>query len=266
MSNPNLILSYPGFMTSNFREGILWLQLSGNFFHNFNSFDNRDFLQDYFNALAEDQSVKTVVIQSAYSESGMDEYLRFFLFECPERDLGHFGLSNTMSRYDLHRFCNIIDQTILNIATLNKIVIHVCGGDVISLFMNLSMACDYRIITSDTVFYNIFQEIGMLSKGGGAFFLGRALGPSRAKNLLLLHERIFAQEAMELGIADEMVAPEALETAATNVARRFEAISEATLTGTKRLVNYPVQALKEYLEYETRQIIRIAHRDDFSDQ
>lgn len=266
MNNPKLILSYPGFMTSNYQEGILWLRLSGNFFHNFNSFDNRDFLQDYFSALAEDQSVKIVIIQSAYTESGMDEYLRFFLFECPERDLGHFGFSSTMSRYDLHRFCNIIDQTILNIVTLNKIVIHVCSGDVISLFMNLSLACDHRIITSDTVFYNIFQDIGMLSKGGGPFFLGRALGQSRAKNLLLLHEHIAAEEALDLGIADEVVTPGELEAAAMAAARRFETLSEATLIGTKRLVNYPVQALKEYLEYETRQIIRIAHRDDFSDQ
>ncbi len=53
-----------------------------------------------------DPDIKSLVIHSSYHESGSDEYMHFFLFECPER---HAGFSNSMSRYELHRFCNIID-------------------------------------------------------------------------------------------------------------------------------------------------------------
>lgn len=111
-------------------------------------------------------------------------------------------------------------------------VIHICGGDVLSLFMNISLACDYRIITTDTVFHNVFQEIGMLPKGGAPFFLSRTVGNGKARELLLLNPRISAGEALESRIADRMVAPEDLE---------------------------------DYLEYETSEIIKIGRRDLFGD-
>lgn len=48
------------------------------FCHNFQTVDCTDFLNDYFGKLAKD--IKTVVFHSAFSESGNNEYLRFFLF------------------------------------------------------------------------------------------------------------------------------------------------------------------------------------------
>lgn len=266
MQNNELIVSYPGFFVSEFREDCLWLQFSGNFFHNFLIFDHRDFLNDFFNRVAADKDIRTIVFHSAFHESGSDEYLRFFLVECPERDLGHFGFSNTMDRYELHRYCNFIDQTLLDIVTMDKTVIHICGGDVLSLFMNISLACDYRIISSNTVFHNLFQEIGMLPKGGAPFFLGKINGPSRAKELLLLNQRITAREALENGIADRVVAPEELETTAMEIARQFSQLPPQTLFGVKRLANYCLEELKDYLAYETEQIVRLGHRKQFSDQ
>ena len=266
MTHSDLIVSYPGFFVSEFREDCLWLKFSGNFFHNVLSFDRRDFLHDFFGQISIDPEVKSVVIHSAFHESGSDEYMRFFLLECPQLDLGHFGFSNTMDRYDLHRFCNMIDQTLMDIVDLKKTVIHICGGDVLSLFMNVSMACDYRIISSETVFHNVFQEIGMLPKGGAPFFLSKTLGANKAKALLLLNQRITAQEALDNGIADQVVCPEALETAAMEVARRFGRISDQTLFGVKRLANYSLRDLRAYLEYETEEIIKMGHRVQFSDQ
>ncbi len=266
MKNNELILSYPGFFVSELREDSLWLKLSGNFFHNFISFDNRDFLHDFFKRVSADDSIKTVVIHSAFHESGSDEYMRFFLIDCPERNLGHFGFSNTMDRYDLHRFCNIIDKTILDIIALNKMVVHICRGDVLSLFMNISLACDYRIITSDTVFHNVFQEIGMLPKGGTPYFLSKTNGTSRAKQLLLLKHKITSKEALDNSIADQVVAPEDLETAAMDIARTFSQIPAQTLYGVKKLANYSLKGLKKYLEYETEEIIKIGHREKFSNQ
>ena len=266
MNNSELIVSYPGFFVSEWREDALWLKFSGNFFHNILSFDRSNFLHAYFEALSTDADIKTVVIHSAFHESGSDEYLRFFLLETPERDLGHLGLSNTMDRYDLHRFCNIIDQTLLDIVAMDKMTIHICGGDVLSLFMNISLACDYRIIAADTVFHNIFQEIGMLPKGGAPFFLSKMLGASRAQALLLLEQRITSQAALDNRIADQVVPPEDLETSAAEIARRFNQLTRQTLSGVKRLTHVALGELQAYLELETREILKIAHRQQFADQ
>ncbi|WP_054032016.1 enoyl-CoA hydratase/isomerase family protein [Desulfatitalea tepidiphila] len=266
MHDNELSVSYPGFFVSEFREDSLWLKFSGNFFHNFLIFDHKDLFPDFFGRISANADIRTIVIHSEFHESGSDEYLRFFLMECPERNLGHFGFSNTMDRYELHRFCNFIDQTLLQIVAMDKPVIHICGGDVLSLFMNISLACDYRIISSDTVFHNIFQEIGMLPKGGAPFFLSKINGPSRAKALLLLKQRITAAEALENRIADRVVPPADLETAALEAARKLGQIPDQTLFGIKRLANFTFRELKNYLEYETQQILKLCHRQQFSDQ
>lgn len=265
MNNNDLIVSYPGFFVSEFREDTLWLKFSGNFFHNFQTFDRTDFLHDFFGELAKAKDIKTVVFHSAFSESGNDEYLRFFLFECPERELGHFGFSNTMNRYELHRFCNLVDQTMLDILAMDKFFIHICTGDVISLFMHISLSCDYRIISSNTVFHNIYQDIGMLPKGGGPFILGRTIGAGKTKKLLL-QQQITAEEALANSIADEEVPAAQLEKKALEVARQYNALPEQTLFGVKRLVNYQLGALKDYLQYETEQILKIRQRKDFDRQ
>jgi enoyl-CoA hydratase/carnithine racemase len=166
----------------------------------------------------------------------------------------------------LNRFCNIIDQTILSIMEMDKIVIHICSGDVLSLFMNVSLACDYRIVGSDTVFHNVYQEIGMLPKGAAPYFLRHAIGAGRTKELLLMHQRITARQAFENGIAERIVPPEELESVAADVAAKFSLLPEQTLAGTKRLTNFPLQQFKEYLEFETDQILRIGHRMEFDDQ
>jgi len=191
--------------------------------------------------------------------------LKFFLFECPERDLGHFGFSNTMNRYELHRYCNVIDQTILDILAMDKMFIHICTGEVISLFLNIALACDYRIITSDTMFHNVYHEIGMLPKGGAPFILGRTVGPGRAKELLL-QDRITALQALENRIVEDVVVPEDLEDRVQEIICRFNDLPAQSLFGVKRLANFNFDELKTYLEYETEQIWKIGQNKNFFDQ
>jgi enoyl-CoA hydratase/carnithine racemase len=259
-------VNYPDFMVAELKEDSLWIKFSGNFFHNFISFDNRDFLHDYLTEVSKDINIKTIVIESSYSESGSDEYLRFFLMECPNINPDHFGFTNTMDKYELHRFCNIIDQTILDIVNMDAFVIHVCSGDVLSLFMNISLACDYKIISSDTVFHNIYQEIGMLPKGGAPFFLSNLIGWSKAKELLLMKPLISAKEAFENKIADKVIPLKDLEKAIVEISQQFKNINKKTLSGTKKLTNYSLNDLKAYLKFETEEIVKIGQQENFGDQ
>ena len=51
------------------------------------------------------------------------------------------------------------------------IVIHADSGNVLPLFLNISLAADYRITADNTMFQNPSLEYGLVPKGGGAFFL-----------------------------------------------------------------------------------------------
>ena len=210
----------------------------------------RDAMLDYFDRISEDDSVKVILIISSPNKSGIEEYFEFYQ-----------RLSK--SKWDhntIHRLCNVVDQFILKIVGLNKIVIHANSGRVISLFLNISLACDYRIIGDNTVFQNPYIELGLVPKGGGPFFLSRMLGISKAYEILLSNEDLSADEALHLGIVEKVVPLDKLEGAALDVAHRFALKPAQTLSGIKKLLNYSVKDLKDYLDLENKELLRIVEQ------
>jgi 2-(1,2-epoxy-1,2-dihydrophenyl)acetyl-CoA isomerase len=161
----------------------------------------RDKVLDYLDRISKTDAVKVVVIISAPETRGSEEYFDFY----------HRVLTSKINDKDVHRLHNVFSQIILSIVALNKIVVHASRGRVISLFLNFSLACDYRIVSHDTVFQNPYFKLGLVPIGGGAYFLSRRLGRSKALEILLAETDITSHEAKELGFVDQVVAPENLE-------------------------------------------------------
>lgn len=252
MTDSGLIRRYPDFFVSEIHQEVLWLRFSGNFFHNITSFDKRDFLGDYFQRVKKNDYIKTVVFETNYSESGVDEYVDFFLSHTDEASL--FGGTRLL---EINKLSNIINQTLINMLELNKFTIQLCQGATLSIFMNIGFACDYRIVGENTVFHNAFKKIGGLPLGGGSFFLSKLLGRSRANQLILLEDEIPAEKALELGIVDRVVPQSALESTALQAAQKISQVQPRTLSGVKRLTNFSVQELKVYLARETDELQRV---------
>ncbi len=210
----------------------------------------RDEMIDCLDRVSENDSIKVIVIFSSPNKSGIEEYFEFY----------HKLSKSKWDVNTIHRLCNVVDQFILKIVDLYKIVVHANSGRVISLFLNISLACDYRIIADNTVFQNPYIELGLVPKGGGPFFLSKMLGLSKAYELLLSNEDLTADEALRLGIVDKVVPFNELEGAALDVAHRFSLKPLKTLSGIKRLLNYSVKDLKDYLDFENQELLRIVEQ------
>ncbi|MFC1813969.1 enoyl-CoA hydratase/isomerase family protein, partial [Thermodesulfobacteriota bacterium] len=146
---------------------------------------------------------------------------------------------------------------------LNKLVIHANSGCVISLFLSVSLACDYRIIASNTVFQNPFLRLGLTPIGGGAFFLSKLIGSSKAYKILLSGNDITADEALSLGIVDEVVPTDSLEASALDAARRFAEKPARSLAAVKKLINFSMKDISEYMDIEHQELIRIVESHDY---
>jgi 2-(1,2-epoxy-1,2-dihydrophenyl)acetyl-CoA isomerase len=123
--------------------------------------------------------------------------------------------------------------------------------------MNIALACDHRIIGEDTVFHNIFQHVGTIPKGGSIYFMEKLLGHAKTMQLLLLQQRISANQAFENGLVDRVVAPADIEKEAMGVAETLQRIPWGTLAGMKRLSNRSLRDFEDYLDMETDKITRI---------
>jgi nucleotide-binding universal stress UspA family protein/enoyl-CoA hydratase/carnithine racemase len=205
----------------------------------------RDAFLDYLELVAGSNDIKALVICGSPEKTGKKEYLNFF----------ETLLRTEMNTNRLHRLLNAFDRILLKVVNLNKTVVHVDSGQVIPMFLNFSLACDYRIVSEDTLFQNPCIELGLIPKGGGAFFLPRIVGLRKAYEILLSIEDLPASQALQLGIVDEVVAKEQLESAALKAAGCFCGYPANSVSGIKRLLNYSRNELGDYLEFENQVLI-----------
>ncbi len=148
---------------------------------------------------------------------------------------------------------NAVDQFILKLREINQLVIHTDSGKVIPMFLNVILACDYRIVAVNTVFQNPCLRYGLAPKGG-AYFLYKFVGFSKAYEILLSEKDITANEALRLGLVDKVVPLSELQGEALKIAENFALKPTSSVRCIKRLLNFHLKDLEEYLAYESREI------------
>jgi 2-(1,2-epoxy-1,2-dihydrophenyl)acetyl-CoA isomerase len=85
----------------------------------------------------------------------------------------------------------------------------------------LALACDLRILASTAVMTTAFAKVGFSGDYGGTFFMTRLIGSAKARELYFLSERVSADEALRLGLANRVCPPEALADETRALARRL---------------------------------------------
>lgn len=91
------------------------------------------------------------------------------------------------------------------IAALPQPTVSAITGYCLGAGFELALATDFRIAEEPAVFGLPEVALGILPSSGGTYRLVRAVGASRAKELMLLRERIDAREALALGLVTEVV-------------------------------------------------------------
>jgi enoyl-CoA hydratase/carnithine racemase len=108
-----------------------------------------------------------------------------------------------------------------SIAATPKPVVAAVDGAAVGFGADLALACDLRVLSDRAYLQEKFVGIGLMPDGGATFHLPRLVGIGRALELLLLGEKIEAARALELGLANRVVAPEACVPEALALAKRL---------------------------------------------
>jgi enoyl-CoA hydratase/carnithine racemase len=97
------------------------------------------------------------------------------------------------------------------VAAIPRATIASVSGFALGGGCELALACDFRIASERAVFGQPEILLGIIPGGGGTQRLARLVGPARAKDLIFSGRQVKADEALAVGLVDEVVAPDQLE-------------------------------------------------------
>ena len=129
-----------------------------------------------------------------------------------------------------------IQRIPLAVQALEVPIIAAVNGAAIGAGCDLTMMCDMRIASEKALFAESFVKVGLVPGDGGAWFLPRVVGVSRANEMAYTGEPVNAQTALEWGLVSRVVAPEQLMDAANELALRIAANPPTALRMTKKLL------------------------------
>lgn len=182
---------------------------------------------------------------------------------CAGQDLNDRNISADQAMPDLgesiERYYNPL---IRKITQLNKPVVAAVNGVAAGAGANLAFACDVVIAARSASFIQAFCKLGLVPDSGGTWILPRLIGPARAKALMLLGDKVKAEQAEAWGMIWQCVADEELMTTALALGQHFATQPTAGLGLIKRAINKSSDhTLDEQLDLE-RDLQRLAGRTE----
>jgi 2-(1,2-epoxy-1,2-dihydrophenyl)acetyl-CoA isomerase len=150
------------------------------------------------------------------------------------------------------------------IRELPKPVIASVGGPAVGIGCSLALCCDLVVAARSAYFLLAFVNIGLVPDGGSSLFVPARVGMARASEMMLLGERVCAEQALQWGLINRAVADEQLPAEVAALAERLAAGPTRAYAGAKRQLNSSLYGrMAEQLELEAQIQREMAGSDDF---
>lgn len=153
------------------------------------------------------------------------------------------GIPELVASFGEHYRENLFPLTAAFQNVLNRIedstypVIALLHGACIGLGTELALACDFRIAAEGTRMALPETRMGIIPDVGGTTRLLRLLGPARAKEYIMTGKDFDLVDAERWGLVNQVVAPEALDTAAHTLANDLIAAAPLAVSYAKKVID-----------------------------
>ncbi len=205
----------------------------------------RDEIRRAFEALDEDARVRIIVLRAEGEHFSSGGYIKGFLEASPEH----------------------VSKLAWNIAAparCSKPVIAANRGYTFGVGFEISLACDFRIVSETCRYALPEQKLGQIPGSGGSARLQKIIGITRTKDIVMRSKRIPGRQALDWGIATECVPDADLEKAVDALVEELRAFSPIAQRTAKKLLNDTEDAsLAIAIELEGHCYSRLRQADDF---
>jgi 2-oxoglutaroyl-CoA hydrolase len=202
-------------------------------------------LRAAFEALDEDPRIRVIVLRAVGEHFSSGGYIKGFLEASPEE----------------------VSKLAWNIAAparCSKPVIAANRGYCFGVGFELSLACDFRMVSETCEYALPEQKLGQIPGSGGSARLQKMIGITRTKDVVMRSRRIPAEQAVAWGVATEMVRDGELEAATDRLVEELIGFAPLAQRTAKKLLNDTEDAsLATAIELEGHCYSRLRTSEDF---
>jgi 2-oxoglutaroyl-CoA hydrolase len=209
------------------------------------SMPQRDQLRLLFETLDEDERVRVIVLRAVGEHFSSGGNIKGFMEASPEH----------------------VSKLAWNIAAparCAKPVIAANRGYTFGVGFEISLACDFRLVSETCQYALPEQKLGQIPGSGGSARLQKIVGITRTKDIVMRSRRIPAKQALEWGIATDCVPDSGLEAATDALVDELRSFSPLAQRTAKKLLNDTEESsLAVAIELEGHCYSRLRQSDDF---
>lgn len=169
-----------------------------------------------------------------------------------------------LKSWDMKRFLwDGVHRIVLTLEDLDKPVIAAINGAAMGAGMDMAIMCDLRVASERAKLAESYIMMGLVPGDGGAFFLPRLVGASKALELLLTGSVLTAQEALGAGIVNRVVPHGTLMEETLKLAESIAAKPPLAVRMMKRAVYQGLtSSLRAHLDYISSQLSLLSETED----
>jgi 2-(1,2-epoxy-1,2-dihydrophenyl)acetyl-CoA isomerase len=155
---------------------------------------------------------------------------------------------------------------ILKMRDLSLPIVCAVNGVAAGAGANIALAGDVVVAAESASFIQAFSKIGLIPDSGGTYTLPRLVGFQKASALMMLGDKVSAQEAEKMGMIYKVFSDETLEEESMKLASKLALMPTKALAFTKAALNYSMSNdLKKQLELEDALQTRAGHSHDYQE-
>lgn len=202
-------------------------------------------------AAAADDDVRVVILTGAG---------RLFCAGGDLKDTGRGDIRNLeQSIYSL----TYQERTSILLHQMPKPTIAAINGGAAGAGCSITLACDLRYMSTSAYLYTAFLKVGFSGDFGGTWLLPRLVGMGRAREMYLLPDRVSAEQAQSLGLANGIYDPDELVPSVRQIAEQLRDSHPGAVAQIKNNLNDAFSIpLSEAVRREADRMRRVGESED----
>ena len=229
-------------ISSSFSDGVFTLKFKKNIFDFLTQFEHRDYISKFMQNVKSCSEISIILV---INEPGSFDSSSFY-----NKITSSKKKYNTISNINF-REVNILNNYIKEIVKSPKLSIVGLQGNIITPFFGMSLAFDYRILSEISTFNINHRKFAEHPSGCLPFFLQQYLGRGVVSEILYEKDLITAQEAFQLALVNHIFPVEGFEEKCLDRAKELTSIKASVVTKTKKIMNYQIADLEDYIRCES---------------